>query len=87
MNNYDMLFTIEQCDEIIKYYSPLVIGKNTFNDVKIEKLIIENCGNEGNMVYCTGKRTHPLNFRKSIILVAINMNLPHPNDFLKTINQ
>lgn len=80
-------FTLKESEKLIKYYTPLVVGKSTFNDVKIEQLIIENYENNENMIYCIGKRKHPLNFKKSIIYVAISLNLVPPSEFLKTLNQ
>lgn len=80
-------FTLKECEELIKHYTPLIVGRNAFNDVKIEKLIIENYENNNNMIYCIGKRKHPLNYKKSIISVATSLNLDPPSEFIKTLHQ
>ena len=87
MNEISPSFTLKQCEELIKYYSPLIIGKNIFNDVTIESLEIFTSDNAQNTVICRGKRDNPLDFRKDLSSVALHLNLIHPNELLQSQNQ
>jgi hypothetical protein len=86
MNEISPSFTIKQCEELIKYYSPLVIGKSVFKDVAIESLEIVTYDNSENTVICRGKRENPLHFRKDICSVALALNMTHPSEALKSLN-
>ena len=87
MNEISPSFTLKQCEELIKHYSPLIIGKNIFNDVTIESLEIFTSYNAQNTVICRGKRDNPLDFRKDLSSVALHLNLIHPNELLQSQNQ
>ena len=87
MNEISPSFTIKKCEELIKYYSPLIIGTEVEKDVIIQSLEIFTSDNSENSIICRGKRNSSLDFRKDICLVALALNLTHPNEVLKSLNQ
>ncbi len=87
MNPISPSFTLEQCEKLIKHYSPLIIGKEVEEGVAIESLIIKTFDNGENSVYCQGERTKLFNFSKDLCLVALRLNLIHPNELLQSQNQ
>jgi len=86
MNPISPSFTLVQCEKLIKYYSPLVIGKEIEEGVVIESLIIKTFDNGENSVYCLAKIAKLLDFSKDLCLVALRLNLIHPNEFLQSQN-
>jgi len=86
MNNLSPSFTLKECEYLIEYYTPLIVGKNTYNDVKIEKLEIRTFDNGQNSVICVGKRIRPLDFKKDLCLVVLHLGLIHPNELLRNLN-
>lgn len=86
MSKLSPSFTIKECEQLIEYYSPLIIGKNLYNDAKIESLEISSYDNGDNTVVCLGKRPRLLPFRKDLCLVALRLNLIHPSELLKSLS-
>jgi hypothetical protein len=84
MNKISPSFTLKQCEELVKYYTPIIIGKEVEKDVKIETLEIFTSSNSENTVICRGKRKSQLDFRKDICLVALALKLTHPSEILKS---
>ncbi len=84
--NLSPSFTLKECEQLIEYYSPLIISKNILNDVPIESLQIRTYDNGENSVICFSKRDKELPFKKDLCVVALQLGLIHPNELLKNLN-
>ena len=87
MKNISPSFTLQECEFLIKHYTPLIIGKEVEKYVVIESLEIRTFDNGDNSVFCIGKRPNPLDFKKDLCVVALRLNLIHPNELLQSQNQ
>lgn len=86
MNNISPSFTLQECEFLIKYYTPLAVGKEVEKDVPIQSLEIVTYDNGDNSIICRGKRQTQLDFRKDLSLVALLLKLIPPNELLQNLN-